>query len=241
MSKKNLTRIGTLATCLDAAVIEQLQAMRERLVGCQDKFPPTPAYSVSEPQSNTMQKAAGKKLARADKRSVKRPSTLVKVESGGEVDIFLKVAHKTDLGRSALNQNARPSVMVVKDRETLSRAGKGRVERATSYSLRHTQSSLSKGLTAGVSISMELHKANLVTGTEGLLVLKVRRGSILKGAAYCSVCHTPVAPLYRYADSNYGPVILCSVCKTQAFERSFGHADAMPLAVDHAHAHKGKW
>ena len=47
--------------------------------------------------------------------------------------------------------------------------------------------------------------------------------------------------MWRYQDSNYGVIYLCSLCKNLAFERSFGYADAMPLKVDHAHAHKGKW
>ncbi len=89
--------------------------------------------------------------------------------------------------------------------------------------------------------SFEKHSANPVDRNHGKLRLNVKRGSILHSSGYCSVCLTTTAPLTRYADSNYGPVILCSVCKTDAFEYSFGHADAMPLKVDHAHAHKGKW
>ncbi|MBL0651699.1 hypothetical protein [Aeromonas caviae] len=247
MSKKGFPRLGSLATSLDASVIEQLRVMRERLVGesaNQEQNPPKPVVSVSDLRSDSTQKKDRKKSAQMEKtvkKPTKRPATLVKVEGDGKVDIYLKVTDKTDLQCSALNQKAHLRGKVLKDREILSRAGKGRVERATSFSLRHTQSPLTEGLTAGIVLSMELHKANLVTGSEGLLVLKAHRGSMLKSAAYCSVCHSSTAPLYRYADSNYGPVILCSVCKTQAFERSFGYADAMPLAVDHAHAHKGKW
>lgn len=92
-----------------------------------------------------------------------------------------------------------------------------------------------------VKVSFEKHSVNMVDGKHGKLMLHVKRGNILKTAGHCSVCFTSAAPLTRYADSNYGPVMLCSVCKVSAFETSFGHADAMPLKMDHAHAHKGKW
>ena len=92
-----------------------------------------------------------------------------------------------------------------------------------------------------IKAAFEKHAANPVDRNHGKLRLNVKRGSILQSSGYCSVCLTTLAPLTRYADSNYGPVILCSVCKKNAFEHSFGHADAMPLKVDHAHAHKGKW
>ena len=57
----------------------------------------------------------------------------------------------------------------------------------------------------------EKHAANPVDEKNGKLKLKVKRGSILQSKGYCSVCLTTSAPLTRYADSNYGPVVLCSL------------------------------
>ncbi|WAM46186.1 hypothetical protein [Edwardsiella piscicida] len=82
---------------------------------------------------------------------------------------------------------------------------------------------------------------NLVTGKYGPLILKVRRGKIVSEKHYCAECGCYISPIRAYADSNYGKVYLCTPCHLSAFERAFGHADAMPLRLDHAHAHKGKW
>ncbi|HDN2727576.1 TPA: hypothetical protein P1K84_004978 [Klebsiella quasipneumoniae] len=82
---------------------------------------------------------------------------------------------------------------------------------------------------------------NLVSGEHGPLILKVRRGKIVTEKHYCAECHSYISPIRAYADSNYGKVHLCTPCHLAAFNRSFGHADAMPLKLDHAHAHKGKW
>lgn len=92
-----------------------------------------------------------------------------------------------------------------------------------------------------IKVSFEKHSVNIVDKKHGQLILKVRRGCLLKTIGHCSVCFISMAPLTRYADSNYGPVALCSMCKVDAFEASFGHADAMPLKIDHAHAYRGKW
>lgn len=82
---------------------------------------------------------------------------------------------------------------------------------------------------------------NIVKGEHGPLLLKVKKGKKILEPHYCAQCNTFDKSLWRYRNSNYGLVFLCSICKTTAFERTFGHADAMPLKVDHAHAHKGKW
>lgn len=84
-------------------------------------------------------------------------------------------------------------------------------------------------------------KDNVVNGEHGPLLLKVRRGKKVLEPHYCAQCKTFEKSLWRYQDSNYGVVYLCTICKTTAFDRTYGHADAMPLKVDHAHAHKGKW
>lgn len=82
---------------------------------------------------------------------------------------------------------------------------------------------------------------NLVSGEHGELILKVRKGKRESFPRFCADCKS-YEPLYwRYQDSNYGTVYLCNTCKVAAFERSYGHADAMPLKVDHAHARKGEW
>jgi len=82
---------------------------------------------------------------------------------------------------------------------------------------------------------------NIVNGENGPLILKVKRGKRVLDEHYCAQCNKFQSSLWRYQNSNYGIVYLCQVCKTTAFERTYGHADAMPLKVDHAHAHKGKW
>ncbi len=202
--------------------------------------PPVPKQITKAMEKAQTNKVASKPTKKVKNKPAKTSARLVKVENGGEVPIFLKTTSGHQMSPVTVTPRVTPSTGIQSD-GPLSRAGKSRVERAVSFTNKCKPSLLTKGVTAGVMLSMELHRANLVNGTQGLLVLKARRGAILKEAAYCSVCHTSAAPLYRYADSNYGPIILCSVCKTPAFEHSYGYADAMPLAVDHAHAHKGKW
>lgn len=64
------------------------------------------------------------------------------------------------------------------------------------------------------------------------IVLYVRRGKLTGLAQQCSSCRMNAQPIWRYSASNRGAVFLCNQCKTAAFERSFGHADAMPLVLD---------
>ncbi len=66
--------------------------------------------------------------------------------------------------------------------------------------------------------------------------LHVRKGVTAKGNVSCTVCGQSYGIMTRYRESNVGPVILCTTCKVKVFEVNFGHADAMPLKVDHAHA-----
>ena len=82
---------------------------------------------------------------------------------------------------------------------------------------------------------------NICNGTFGQITLRVRKGKHIFEFHYCADCKELTNPIWRYRESNYGMIYLCNICKTLAFERSFGHADAMPLKIDHAHAHKGKW
>lgn len=82
---------------------------------------------------------------------------------------------------------------------------------------------------------------NICNGSRGLIQLDVRKGKHIFQLHYCADCKELFNPVWRYRESNYGIIHLCNICKTLAFERTFGHADAMPLKIDHAHAHKGKW
>lgn len=82
---------------------------------------------------------------------------------------------------------------------------------------------------------------NICNGRYGKVLLKVRKGKLTAKPHYCASCLKYEKPIWRYQDSNYGIIYLCSVCKAAVLERSFGYSDAMPLKVDHAYAHKGKW
>lgn len=70
--------------------------------------------------------------------------------------------------------------------------------------------------------------------------LFVRRGTSVKSGAICDTCGSSTGILTRYSDTSVGPIVFCTVCKVKAFEANFGHADAMPLKVDHAHAQRAK-
>jgi hypothetical protein len=48
--------------------------------------------------------------------------------------------------------------------------------------------------------------------------------------AICSNCKTLMRPLWRYSKSNVGEVYLCSLCKPEVFEKSFGSVDALNVA-----------
>ncbi len=52
------------------------------------------------------------------------------------------------------------------------------------------------------------------------------------GAGRCAECGTTEIMLWRYAESNLGPVCLCSRCKVKVFDRSFGkgHLDLLDMA-----------
>ena len=82
---------------------------------------------------------------------------------------------------------------------------------------------------------------NISDGSKGKILLFVRKGKWIQSSHYCADCKNLSKPIWRYRISNYGEIHLCNLCKILAFERSFGHADAMPLKIDHAHAHNGKW
>ncbi|MFA0082793.1 hypothetical protein AB4383_12225 [Vibrio breoganii] len=64
------------------------------------------------------------------------------------------------------------------------------------------------------------------------VILKVRRGKRLYGVGQCTACRSHASVLTRYSKSSLGVVILCHPCRIAAFERSFGYADAMTLAMN---------
>jgi hypothetical protein len=55
----------------------------------------------------------------------------------------------------------------------------------------------------------------------GGVILISRRGMRV-GAGRCAECGIKESKLWHYAQSNRGPVCLCSNCKAKVFERSFG-------------------
>ncbi|MEO3988160.1 hypothetical protein [Plesiomonas shigelloides] len=102
------------------------------------------------------------------------------------------------------------------------------------------KSSLSK-VDRAVSMATKQTKINSkYTIPPEKIILFVRRGFTVKGDVHCETCGCTSGILTKYSDTNIGPVILCTVCKIKAFETSFGHADAMPLKVNHAHAKRVK-
>ena len=54
------------------------------------------------------------------------------------------------------------------------------------------------------------------------IILKSKKGQKLGGAEICSECELKKKPIYRYLQSNIGPVYLCNECKIKLFNRSFG-------------------
>lgn len=71
--------------------------------------------------------------------------------------------------------------------------------------------------------------------------LFVRRGVVVKGEdAVCGSCGSSSGIITRYSDTNVGPIAFCTICKVKVFEANFGHADAMPLTVNHAHAQRNR-
>lgn len=123
----------------------------------------------------------------------------------------------------------------------LSKASQERVMRAVEYATRRSQFRPRHSGESHIFNEFSYSYDNICNGEFGTLILKVRRGKWLSEPHYCADCKNIFNPIWRYQDSNYGSVHLCTPCKVVTFERCFGYADAMPLKVDHAHAHKGKW
>lgn len=62
--------------------------------------------------------------------------------------------------------------------------------------------------------------------------LESQRGTRIAGSAMCADCERTDMTVWEYADSNYGRIRLCAVCKIEAFERSFGKIDALDMTED---------
>ncbi len=63
------------------------------------------------------------------------------------------------------------------------------------------------------------------------ILLTSKRGTRVFEKRLCNNCGAPLDVLWRYAQSNYGTVYICTRCKMEVFERSFGKIDAMNMAV----------
>lgn len=231
MTRKAIKR--TLGDALDPGQYDQLLALKDSL----KQTPPAPPVKLPSVQKSItkLKVTPPAKLPTQQSRTLQLPTTQTDKCHPGEKK---NCSHETvSAPRNSTNQSP------LSPSKKTGRLRKARVDKVTlavtHAEWRHKQRQVP--LTNQVKDSMEKHRVHLVDGSLGAVKLKVRRGKILKSEGHCSSCHTAAAPLTRYADSNYGPVILCTVCKIRAFELTFGHADAMPLKVDHAHAHKGKW
>ncbi len=62
------------------------------------------------------------------------------------------------------------------------------------------------------------------------LVLTSKRGKKVEAYRECAECGRSRMPVWRYAESNLGPVFLCAPCKIEVFDRSHGHIDALAHA-----------
>jgi predicted SprT family Zn-dependent metalloprotease len=62
------------------------------------------------------------------------------------------------------------------------------------------------------------------------ITLKSRRGTKVNEKR-CSECGVIEKVVWRYAQSNRGPVYICSRCKPKVFDRSFKRIDALDNAV----------
>ena len=58
------------------------------------------------------------------------------------------------------------------------------------------------------------------------IILYSKRSSKIDDNHICSQCDVKNRPIYKYAQSNYGEVFLCSYCKIKVFNRSFKPAGA---------------
>lgn len=210
-------RKGTFAALLSSEQLAELDELKQSLAA-QRHSPPAKPPPGSRSKTTP---AARKPAANASPSAKPRPTPAKKQGS--------KPAKKVSLKKARQQAAQSPKKRMSRVDKALALAG------VTSSLPQPQQPDLL------IKASLEKHLVNIVDGKHGKLMLHVRRGAVLKEAGHCSVCFTSTAPLTRYAESNYGPVMLCSVCKVTAFETSFGHADAMPLKVDHAHAHRGKW
>jgi hypothetical protein len=81
--------------------------------------------------------------------------------------------------------------------------------------IRLPKTSRTDGLPAG---TMNSHFIGL-----GNIMLISRTGS-RSGGGRCSECDLERSSIWHYSESNRGPVDICSTCKPNVFERSFGNS-----------------
>lgn len=55
----------------------------------------------------------------------------------------------------------------------------------------------------------------------GRIILISKKGNRLDGEHQCDECKMVRKPVYRYSESNVGPVVICNECKIKVFNRSF--------------------
>lgn len=65
-----------------------------------------------------------------------------------------------------------------------------------------------------------------------LLVLVSQRGRLVMEGGTCAECRRKAKRLWRYAETSVGVASVCSRCKPQVFDRSFGPVDAWAAVVD---------
>ncbi len=65
----------------------------------------------------------------------------------------------------------------------------------------------------------------------GMLRLISKKGTRHDRKTRCSECKSIFEVVWLYAESNRGPVALCSMCKPVVFDRSFPQVDALDVAI----------
>ena len=62
------------------------------------------------------------------------------------------------------------------------------------------------------------------------ITLISQRGSRTSKPTRCSACDVVKTPTWKYSESTHGVVSICSSCKPDIFDRSFGKKDALDFA-----------
>ena len=79
-------------------------------------------------------------------------------------------------------------------------------------------------------LDLHIEGRRVAANDDGVDVILIsQRGQRLE-TGYCRECRSYQSPVWTYRESNHGRVSLCSRCKPEVFDRSFGRLDAL----DHA-------